>query len=360
MTGLTVFLFAATACGSAAPNPAPAPAPAPAAPAPAATPEQPKLTPLNPPVKVKIGEDGSSSGAAFYIGIARGYFKELGIDAEIVPFKSSSDMIPAVATNQIQLAGGISSTGLYNAIIRGIDMRIIADKGHNEPGKSYVTYVVRKDLADKIKEPKDLKGRNIVVPSLKSANELRIEQVLAKGGLTTADVSLKGGLSASDIMAAMTNGAADFAYVQEPTVSIGIEKGIWVRFSDIATLMGPLQAGLVLASPEFVKNQELAGRFMVGYLKGARDFYEAFFKSGKGRDEIIKIMTEYSELKDPAVWKQANAPGLHPDGRLAPSLKDDVAWFRSKGYLEGDINLDKVVDYGPIEFALKFIGKYPS
>ncbi|MFN8455731.1 MAG: ABC transporter substrate-binding protein [Anaerolineae bacterium] len=51
----------------------------------------PALTPLDPPVNVKIAEDGSASGAAFYIADAKGYFKEMGINVEFVTFQSSDD-----------------------------------------------------------------------------------------------------------------------------------------------------------------------------------------------------------------------------------------------------------------------------
>ena len=39
-----------------------------------------RLTPLKPPVTVNIGTDRSSSDAGFFVGVAKGYFQEVGIN----------------------------------------------------------------------------------------------------------------------------------------------------------------------------------------------------------------------------------------------------------------------------------------
>ncbi|MFN8455733.1 MAG: hypothetical protein U0401_13885 [Anaerolineae bacterium] len=51
----------------------------------------------------------------------------MGINVEFVTFQSSDEMLPALATDQVQTAGGIISLGLFNAIARGIDVKIIGD-----------------------------------------------------------------------------------------------------------------------------------------------------------------------------------------------------------------------------------------
>src|SRR5262245_32861682 len=77
---------------------APAAGGAPAAPAPAA-PAVTAPAPLSPPETVKFGTSAAVTAAGAYIGIERGYFRELGIDVEIVPFGSAAEMFQPIAAS---------------------------------------------------------------------------------------------------------------------------------------------------------------------------------------------------------------------------------------------------------------------
>src|SRR4051812_47756741 len=102
------------ACQPAAP-PAGAPAPAGAAAGAAA----PASAPASPPaarVAVKGGHAGTFSGAPVYMARQRGYFAEEGIDLELIPFKVSSDIVPAIATGEIAVATSAINPGLFNAV----------------------------------------------------------------------------------------------------------------------------------------------------------------------------------------------------------------------------------------------------
>ena len=65
---------------------------------------------------------------------------------------------------------------------------------------------------------------------------------------------------------------------------------------------------MVFGSPQFMAGG--AGcplRFMSAYLKGVRDYNDGFIK-GKGKDEVIDIMTKHTALKDPALWGKSTSP----------------------------------------------------
>ena len=68
--------------------------------------------------------------------------------------KSSRRSVPASGS-------GALSVGFWNALVRGIKFRIVADRGHAQPGYLYQTVFMRKDLIDsgQFKSLKDLKGR---------------------------------------------------------------------------------------------------------------------------------------------------------------------------------------------------------
>src|SRR5829696_6542032 len=65
-----------------------------------------QVAPLSPPVTVKVGVQGSAANAPIYIAYERGYFRQEGLNVELINLPSANELIPALATNQIQVASG--------------------------------------------------------------------------------------------------------------------------------------------------------------------------------------------------------------------------------------------------------------
>src|SRR4051812_28846606 len=55
---------------------------------------------------VRFGSPQSISDAGIFIARVRGYFREQGLDVDVVPFQSGPDTIPAMASGDIEVAGG--------------------------------------------------------------------------------------------------------------------------------------------------------------------------------------------------------------------------------------------------------------
>lgn len=318
------------------------------------------IAPLAERALVRIAEDTAPSGAGFYVAEARGYFDELGIDVEFVEFESSASMLPAIAAGHVDVAGGVTTVSLFNAIKRGLDIKIIADKGTNLPGRSYFDLVIRNELEESVRDYSDLAGLRVAVSAEQSLDQRIFARALEKGGLTFDDVDLVIIPSFGNMLTAMINEAIDAAMLIEPLIAQGVRLGEISRWKDATDFAPGAQIAIVLASPRFVNERtEVAVRFMIAYLKGIRDYYEAFVL-GEGLEEILPIMTEYSSLKDPEIYREMYPPGLNPNGYvIREGIASDLEWYRSQGYFEGEIDLDQVIDHSLVERALAVIGTYP-
>jgi len=326
------------------------------------TPEEPpveELGALDPMETITIAEDGSPSGAGFYIATERGYFEELGLKAKYVTFQSSAYMLPALAAGQVDVAGGIMTTSFLNAVERGLDIKIVADKGRNIPGSSYFDIVVAKDKVDEIKTLGDLKGRRISITAYGSVDEMFVDIALTKAGLTKEDVEYIILESFGDHNTALANGAVDVSMHIEPLITAGEAKGILDRWIDATEWAPDFQVAVVLSSPEFIDGRsEVAKRFMVAYLRGLRDYYDAFI-NGVDTDEIVEIMTQYTNLKDKELWDQVNVVGLNPDGYVkVDSIEWQIGWFKSRDYYDGELTAEDLVDHSLVDFAINQLGKY--
>src|SRR5690348_4493724 len=131
---LTVVL-ALAACAPASPAPAsgpppaaqttaPAPPVAEAKPAAAAAGGAPTVAP------VRVATAGRPDQAALFLAIERGYFARQGLDVETVQFTVGAEMVPALATNQIQVGNGSPSAALFNALGRGVNIRMVSEFAH--------------------------------------------------------------------------------------------------------------------------------------------------------------------------------------------------------------------------------------
>src|SRR5215208_6479376 len=143
------------ACAPSAPPP-PAPAagaPAPAAPAPAvaaaaAQASVPTAAAVAAPVRVRMGTQTSVNDIAMWLGAERGYFQEEGIDLDLVPFSNASELVPSLATDQMEAGGIAFNPATINAIARGVPIKVVLDRATFRPGFATQAMVVRKPLYD--------------------------------------------------------------------------------------------------------------------------------------------------------------------------------------------------------------------
>ncbi|MFJ7972654.1 ABC transporter substrate-binding protein [Psychrobacillus sp. NPDC096389] len=317
------------------------------------------LAPLEKKVKVRIAEDGAASGAGFYIAKEKGYFEDYNIEVEFAQFANSDEMLPALASGEVDIAGGVSTASFFNAIAQGIDVKIIADKGHNVPGKSYFTFVIGNQMKDVIKEYGDFKGKRIAISSKNSIDEYIYLEMLKHAGLTQDDVEFVLLGDFGSMLGAIENGSIDAALQIEPLITQGIENDFHVRFGDATDYAPESQIALVLGSPQFMNEEKnVSLRFMAAYLKGVRDYNDAFIK-GEEKDEIIDIMTKHTALKDPALWEKVFVTGLDPDGKM---FLDDIVKqydaYKANGAISGDVDFDKAVDTSITEKAVEILGAY--
>src|SRR5581483_12020226 len=233
---------ALAACApSASPTAAPATAAVPAKPAaatqPAAVAAAPAQdAPLNPPVSISVALLRALSDAGVFVALEKGYFQEEGLTVDVITFGLPPDIIPAVMTGQVQAAGLSHTPGMFNALSREVNMRIVADKGQVSKGHGWAALGVRTDLADEIKDFKDLKGRRIAMGQQGSVVYFQLVRALELGGLTVDDVEMVD-LAFPDMLPALGSRAVDVATLLEPFIALGVAQNVIVRWKGMEEFM---------------------------------------------------------------------------------------------------------------------------
>lgn len=98
---------------------------------------------------IKLGVSGRPDQASLELALRRGYFAQEGLDVETVQATTGQEMVPSLASNQLQAASGSPNAGLFNALNRNIDIRIVGDFAHIGDAKDQtVAILARADLMD--------------------------------------------------------------------------------------------------------------------------------------------------------------------------------------------------------------------
>jgi NitT/TauT family transport system substrate-binding protein len=312
---------------------------------------------------VRYGDLGIRGDVGVYVGMDEGYFAEQGIEVELVTFDSGANMVAPLATNQIDAGAGAPSAGLYNALRSGVNVRIVAGRGQNDPtppGFPVSIYLVRKALVDsgQVKGVADLKGLRHAQPARGISPEVDLVAFLRQGGLTPDDLDTTV-LSFPDQITAFANGNLDFAWSVEPFATIALNQGTVAVLGYDYEVNPYHQVGVLLYSPEFTKS-DLAAKFMVAQLRGARVYNDGWRKNDPAaREMAINALMQHTALKQRALYDQMTASGLDPDGRLnLESFEQQQDWFISTGAQQGRVDLQSFIDLQHVEAAVRQLGPY--
>jgi NitT/TauT family transport system substrate-binding protein len=315
------------------------------------------------PVVVKVGAASTTSDAPIYIADKKGYFSDEGLAVTVINFRSAADMVAPLGTGELDAGAGSASAGLYNAVLRGVRIKIVADKASSPPGYGATKILVRKDLIDsgRYKDPRDFKGMKFAMNAPGVSNTATLNALLKSVGLHYSDVETVD-LPFPDHVAALKNKSVEASASVEPGPTIAIKNGFAVLVKSDDEIIPYHQIAVLLYSETFAGKPDVARRFMRAYLRAVR-FYNGALQdghmAGPNADGVISILAESTPIKDPAIYKAITPTGMNPDGRInVQSLADDLQFYRERGLIKRDIKLDQLVDHSFVSAVLGEIGPY--
>ena len=339
--------------------PAAAGAPSPAA----AASGKPELV-TTPLVDLKVGTIPISAWSPFFIAQGRGYFREVGLNVELVSSGSSTEQMVPLALGQLHVAMCPNGLVCYNALDRGTELKFVADfqkVGKTAKSSPNLALVQRKGLPETsaIRQPRDLVGRTVHVQGGETGlPALFVSRWLMRHGVDPREVNWVT-LPIADLLTAMGNGAADVGVSSEPLLSAGLTRGIHEIVATDAEMHPEAETGVVAYWSGIDTLGPMVGeRFMVAWLRAVRAYINAF-EYGVDQDEIIDILTRETTIKDPAVFRQIKYSGVDPNGVMAPdALAADVRLFAERGVLPNPPDIRQAIDDRYRQFAVQYLGEY--
>jgi NitT/TauT family transport system substrate-binding protein len=315
---------------------------------------------------LKVGVVGTTSDAPFFIAEAKGYYKDEGLTVNFIRFDSAAKMVVPLGSGELDAGGGATSSALYNAATRGVNIKIVADKGRTSRGHAFEAFLVRKDLYDagKVRSFRDLKGLRVAVNSNANSEAVLLDLALKAGGLTIKDID-PAYLGFPQQPAGFQNGALDAAIVAEPFITYMLRQGTAVKLIGVDEYAPDFQNAVTLYGADFAKRKPEAAKSFMRALVRAMRFYNDALKdarlAGPNAPEVIAIMVKYAALKDAATYREIISHGVDPDGGVnVASLKQSWQYFRDSGQIDGSVTVDDVLDLSFVKAAVASLGPYQA
>jgi NitT/TauT family transport system substrate-binding protein len=301
---------------------------------------------------VRLGVGGANS--LYYLPLALteklGHFKEQGLNVEINDFKGGSQSLNALVSNSVDVV-----TGAYEHTLRmqvkGQPILAVIELGRY-PG---ITLAVKKDKADKIKSPADLKGAKIGVTAPGSSTNMIAQYLMVKAGLKPDDASFIGVGAGPSAVAAMRKGELDALSNIDPMIAMLEASGDVVVMAETRTTEGTTK---VFGGPMSAAVLYLRRDFMEQNPNTVQALVNAFYKTLKwidkaSADEITDKVPQEFWLGDKALYTgavKANLEIYSRDGIVGESSQQ-----RSISFLQ---QFDKEMAAAKIDASKTWEGRF--
>ncbi|WP_374712817.1 MetQ/NlpA family ABC transporter substrate-binding protein [Symbiobacterium terraclitae] len=334
LASLSVLIALLTACSGGMATPpgggSASPAPGGADSGPAGTGEPPAGQ-----VTLRIGQIPTVDGLPFWVAEAQGYYRQHGVDVELVNFRSAAERDAALQGGQIDgaLADIIASVTMYSNGAR-VHITSVNLGATREEGPIFILAAPGSGITS----PEQLKGVEVAI-STNSMIHYVTEKLLLESGLAQDEIAT---ISIPQIPLRFENlmsGTVKAATLPDPLASLAIAKGATVVRSDDKAERNYSQSVVIFTAQALEAKEEAIRRFFAAYNAAVADIR-------KDPDAFRELLAEKAslppEIKDS--WQVTPFPDAQLPGRA--EVEEVVDWLVAKGVINQKVPYDEIVRAG--------------
>jgi NitT/TauT family transport system substrate-binding protein len=244
--------------------------------------------------------------SAFVIAKEKGYYREEGLDIELV-------QMPSAVGTQALIAGNVKFSTLGGAsmppVLRGAPLRFLFSTFHRPMFWLY--------SRPEIRTVAELKGKKIGVSSLGSGPDSIVRDILKKHGLEGGrDVAILPVGSGQARFYALQAGSVDAAMLSIPANFLAQDAGFRELVSLLDQDLVELQGSILAPVSVMESDPALVEKFVRGSLKGFLTFRDS-------RATAVQILSKFLRLKEDVTARIYDLArrGATPDGTISEALQ---------------------------------------
>lgn len=302
--------------------------------------------------QLKIGYIPLLTVGPLFLAADRGYFRDAGLDVDMVRFNSGAEMVVGLGTGELTAGFAGASPGLFNAWARGVRTVFVADGARSAPGHENTLVVVRSDLADEIRDPRDLRGRRVGLSVVGSVIDYMMRNLLEQHGMSLDDIEVVR-LASADVNAGLAGRTLDVAGVGEPFGTMAEQLGVARRWLTIEQIVPGMEVAGIAVSQAALADRAQVVALVTAYLRGVRDFLP-----GQNSDpDVIEVINRWSGVQ-PDIIRRAAPAYMDPNGRMdVDDVRRQQAFWLREGVIDRTVPIDDRFDFSYAEAALQTLGR---
>jgi NitT/TauT family transport system substrate-binding protein len=292
--------------------------------------------------KVRIGMPSLSlSFIAPQVAYARGFFREEGIDAEIIRIATNIGIV-AVTTKEIGYTTAVGA-GLRSAV-RGLPLKVITYFN----GRPMHVLVAKPELKTLL----DLRRKVIGFAGYGDSTEFMLRAILRQAGLELEkDVQAFQVSGSGQRLQALLSGKLDAAIVPPPFNFEAESKG-FVRLMAAADVFETSVSGLAL-HVDTLRDKPAQVKRMLRALLKAQNFIRG------NKPESVRVIADWLKL-EPGIAQSSYdiyVKGMSPNGMVPERvLESDIERARKEQQVKEAVPVGKIVDFAMLKEALNELG----
>lgn len=274
-----------------------------------------------------------NSEIPFRAALARGYFKQQGLQVEPILIRGGPAAIAALVSGEVDFASIGGAQAIYRGKARGLDLSIIGCISHT------TNYILLGNKQTRTVE--DLKGKPIGITGAGTYSEFAVKAFLKKNNINPdKDVVLRA-IGGTVLRAAAIEKGIIAAAPFSTEDAVRLMKAGYVVISNMNESLGIPQNILVARNETLEKMPETSKRVLKAYIQGIQ-------LAKFNKKEALKAGYEAGLQGDPeivgAAWN-LYSPGLTDDLSLAiPGLQQMLDEDIRNGFVDKNFTLDKVIN----------------
>lgn len=267
--------------------------------------------------KVRVAEvTHSIFYAPQYLAHSLGYFKDEGLDVEIILTSGADKVTTAVLSGDVEIGfcGSEATIYVYN---NGEDDYLVNFAGLTKKDGSFLVSRNKEDF-----DIKNLVGKHIIAGRKAGMPAMTLEYALNINGVKTSEVNFDTSIDFASTTGAFIGGTGDYVSVFEPTASSLEKQGVGYIVASIGELGGTV--------PYTAYNARLS------YVENNKDVIKGFTKA---IDKALVYVKEHSSSEIAEVISSYFPDtSLNDITSIVDRYKNIDAWFGSTTISENDFN----------------------
>lgn len=295
--------------------------------------------------KVKVAEVAHSIFyAPQYVALHNGYFKDYGIDAEIILTPGADKVIAAVLSGDVDIGFSGSEATIY-----------VYNQGEKDYLKTFAqltqkdgSFIVSRKKIDNW-SLKDLKDKYIIGGRIGGMPEMTLEYILTKNGIDPKkDVTIDTSIAFASMQGAFIGGTGDYVSLFEPNATNVEKQGLGYIVASLGELGGVIPYTSYSARNSYIENnKDIITNWTKAIQKGldyvhehdAKDIANVIIKEFPDTD-INDLITVINRYKENDTWPKT-------------TTFTEESFNHMQDIMENAKQLDKRVSYNDLIYKLK-------